>query len=193
MEQKGALPDFSFFFFFFLSHFLTEIFMHPPPLFILLARPVEIERQKTAQTVWLRFLPFSPFLLHLLDGLAHIRPPLPSAVASWLRCSFTAMSFPWWMFFFSSLSLSLFFVFLYNLHAQTITAFKRPITRRKTVWKMLNLSSRFRLTKRKCLFGFLGLLRSCVFSGAHDRNARWMQRGKGLPPPPLSSLFFNTI
>lgn len=138
------------------------------------------------------FHPFSsliPFLLCiLLDGLAYIRPPLPSAVVVWLRCSFTAMSFFWWMyfFFFFLSSLILFFIF-FQLHAQTITAFKptRPITTRKTVWKMLNLSSRFRLTKRKCLFGFLGLLRSCVFSGAHDRNRRWMQarRAAALPPP----------
>ena len=55
---------------------------------------------------------------------------------------------------------------------------------------MLNLSSRLRLTKRKCVFGFLGLLRSCVFSGAHDRNRRWMQaRRAAALPPPLSSCF----
>lgn len=111
MEQKGEVPDF----------FSAEIFMHPPSPPVQCGEEKQTgknrtSRRKTAHTVltiWFFYLEYI-YLLHslllltcssflilsvlvcssaALDGLAHIRPPLPSAVVAWLRCSFTSVSF----------------------------------------------------------------------------------------------------
>lgn len=84
----------------------------------------EERENKKPHTVWRWFSP-------RLDGLAHIRPLLPSAVVVWLRCSFTAVSFSDGCFFFL-------FFFLPISFARWSCTTIRPTT--TTVWKMFSKS-----------------------------------------------------
>ncbi len=115
-------------------------------------------RRQKPHTVWRWFLPYEP---SALDGLAHIRPPLPSAVVAWLRCSFTAVSFSDGCFFFLRLFACSFFT-----HNNTNNT--RTVWKKKKCWALEQKGN-------ACLVFWVFCGRAREHTAKRPQEARWMQ------------------